>query len=103
MSEKVTRRELIDSVIGIGLRRADAKRAVDSWIETIRTEVARGATVAFVGFGKFHMSRRRRRRFYLPSTGGLRDVAAREILRFTPSRTLKESVMAGAPVSHDGK
>jgi DNA-binding protein HU-beta len=74
------------------LSRPDAARAVDALLRLIEQQLRAGDEVAFSGFGKFHVGRRRGRAAANPRTGERIIVADVAVARFTPGAALKRAV-----------
>ena len=54
----MTKSEFVDQVASrADLSKADAGKAVDAALETIKDALTRGSDVTFTGFGKFHVDR----------------------------------------------
>jgi DNA-binding protein HU-beta len=55
----VTKQEFVDAVADkAGLSKRDAGAAVDAALDVIQGTLQNGDSVAFTGFGKFHVTRR---------------------------------------------
>lgn len=78
-----------------GLSQKDAKGAVDAVLETLTETLAKGESVAFVGFGTFNVKQRAARTATVPSTGKKVEVAATKAVGFKVGKELKEKVAAG--------
>ena len=74
------------------LSRQDAARAVDALLRLIEHALRAGDEVAFSGFGKFHVARRRGRVAANPRTGERIVVGDVAVARFTPGAALKRAV-----------
>ena len=61
--------EFISSVAEkAGLSKADAKKAVDAFIETVSNELKEGGKVALLGFGSFSVTEKSARKGVNPRT-----------------------------------
>ena len=88
---KLTKTELVNQVAkGAGLTKAQAHRAVDSMLNSIRSTLAKGASVNLVGFGSFVVVQRKARKGRNPRTGKVMTIPARKVVRFRPGRQLRE-------------
>lgn len=83
--------ELIDSMAsGAGLSKADAKKALDAFVESTTGALKSGDRVALIGFGSFSVSTRSARKGRNPQTGKEIDIPAKKVVKFK----------AGADLSH---
>lgn len=74
------------------LTRAQATRALDAFVEGIRTSLARGDKVTISGFGTFGVAQRKARRVRNPRSGRAIEVAAKRVPRFAPGMELKSAI-----------
>ncbi|SER42152.1 MULTISPECIES: HU family DNA-binding protein [Pseudomonas] len=74
------------------LNKAMAEKALNSLVEVISDELAKGETVALVGFGTFQVSERAARKGRNPQTGQEIDIAASKNPTFKPGKGLKDAV-----------
>ena len=100
----MNKRDLITKIASdASLTRAQATRALDAFLEGIRTGLTRGDRVTISGFGSFGVLHRKARRVRNPSNGKAIEVAARRVPRFAPGNELKsaieEAARDGLPVS----
>lgn len=85
--------ELIDSVASsANLSKADATRAVESVLSTISRTLARGDSVALVGFGTFTVKNRAARAGRNPKTGATIQIPASRVPGFKAGKALKDAV-----------
>ena len=85
---------LIDSMAsGAGLSKADAKKALDAFIDSTTGALKSGDRVALVGFGYFSVSTRSARKGRNPQTGKEISIPAKKVVKFK----------AGADLSHGVK
>jgi DNA-binding protein HU-beta len=85
--------ELIDSMAeGAGLSKADAKKALDAFIETTTNALKTGDRVALVGFGSFAVSERSARTGRNPQTGKEINIAAKKVVKFKAGADLGSAV-----------
>ena len=61
-------------------------------MDAIRESLAKGESVAFVGFGKFSVPDRSARDGRNPQTGETLKIPASKAAKFTPGKELKEAV-----------
>ncbi len=85
--------ELIDAIAkDAGLTKADAKRALESFVGTTTKALKKGDRVALVGFGSFSVSKRAARKGRNPQTGSEIKIAAKKVVKFKPGADLQKAV-----------
>ncbi|MFP4621525.1 MAG: HU family DNA-binding protein [Bacteroidales bacterium] len=85
--------ELIDSIAKeANLTKADAKKALDAFVNSTTKALKRGERVALVGFGSFSVARRSQRTGRNPQTGKPITIKAKNVVKFKPGADLSESV-----------
>ena len=85
--------ELIDSMAeGANLSKADAKRALDAFLDSTSKSLKKGDKVALVGFGTFSVSKRAARKGRNPQTGKEIDIAAKNVVKFKAGSELSNTV-----------
>ena len=85
--------ELIDAMASqAGLSKADAKRALDAFIDTTSGALKSGNRVALVGFGSFSVSKRSARKGRNPRTGKEINIAAKNVVKFKAGAELSGNV-----------
>lgn len=85
--------ELIDAMASkAGLSKADAKRALDAFIDTTSGALKGGNRVALVGFGSFSVSKRSARKGRNPRTGKEINIAAKNVVKFKAGAELSGNV-----------
>lgn len=85
--------ELIDAMAnGAGISKADAKKALDAFIENTTKSLKKGDRVALVGFGSFSVSKRSARTGRNPQTGKEIKIAAKKVVKFKAGADLSNSV-----------
>jgi len=85
--------ELIEAMAnGAGISKADAKRALDSFIDTTSSALKKGDRVALVGFGSFSVSKRSARTGRNPQTGKEIKIAAKNVVKFKAGAELSGNV-----------
>jgi DNA-binding protein HU-beta len=70
------------------LSKAAAARMLDTVIDALCTELKKGKPVAISGFGSFKLGQRAARVGRNPSTGDKIKIAARKLVKFSPSTSL---------------
>ncbi len=85
--------ELIDAIAdSAGLTKADAKKALDAFIESTTEALKGGDRVALVGFGSFSVSERSARTGRNPQTGKELTIPAKKVVKFKVGQDLAEAV-----------
>jgi DNA-binding protein HU-beta len=75
--------ELIDAIAKkAGLTKADAKKALDAFIQATTASLKKGGRVALVGFGSFSVSARKARTGRNPQTGKEIKIPAKKVVKF---------------------
>lgn len=77
-----------------GTTKKDATVAVNAVLDTITETLAKGESVAFVGFGSFNVKDRAARTATVPGTTKTVQVAASKAVTFRVGKDLKTSVNA---------
>jgi DNA-binding protein HU-beta len=91
----MNKNDLADRVAdATGLSGADARRAVESAVDTIAGELASGGEVSIAGFGKFSVSHRAAREGRNPATGEKIKIAASKAAKFSAASQLKKQLNA---------
>ncbi len=75
-----------------GLTKADATRALDATMDSIKDALKKGEKVSLVGFGTFATSKRAAREGHNPRTGEKVQIAARTAITFKAGSKLKDAV-----------
>ena len=85
--------ELVDAIASkAGLTKKDAEAAVNAFTGTVTDTLAKGDSVALIGFGTFSTSKRAARDGVNPSTGAKIKIAASTVAKFKVGAKLKEAV-----------
>lgn len=85
--------ELIDSISdGAGITKADAKKALDAFIDTTTKTLKKGDRLSLVGFGSFSISKRSARTGRNPQTGKEIQIPAKNVVKFKAGAELADSV-----------
>ncbi|KAB1064332.1 HU family DNA-binding protein [Salibacter halophilus] len=85
--------ELIDSISeGAGITKADAKKALDAFIDTTTKTLKKGDRLSLVGFGSFSISERSARTGRNPQTGKEIQIPAKNVVKFKAGAELADSV-----------
>jgi DNA-binding protein HU-beta len=85
--------QLIDAMAeGAGLTKADAKKALDSFIEATTGALKGGDRVALIGFGTFSVTERGARTGRNPQTGKEITIPAKKVVKFKAGADLADAV-----------
>ncbi|MBS3770095.1 MAG: HU family DNA-binding protein [Bacteroidales bacterium] len=85
--------ELIDAIANeANLTKADAKKALDAFVDATTKSLKKGERVALVGFGSFSVARRSQRTGRNPQTGKPITIKAKNVVKFKPGSDLSEAV-----------
>ena len=85
--------ELVDAMAeNAGISKADAKRALDAFIDTTSGALKKGDRVALVGFGSFSVSERAARKGRNPQTGKEILIKAKKVVKFKAGADLSDRV-----------
>jgi len=85
--------QLIDAMAeNAGLTKADAKKALDGFINATSGALSKGDRVALVGFGSFSISNRKARTGRNPQTGKEISIPAKNVVKFKAGAELSDKV-----------
>ncbi len=85
--------ELIEAIASDAkISKADAKRALDAFVNTTSKALKKGDRVALVGFGSFSVSNRAARTGRNPQTGKEIKIPAKKVVRFKAGADLAKKV-----------
>lgn len=85
--------ELVEAMASdAGLSKADAKKALDAFINTTTAALKKDDRVALVGFGSFSVSTRAARKGRNPQTGKEIDIKAKKVVKFKAGADLQDKV-----------
>lgn len=85
--------ELVDAIASdSGLTKADAQRAVNSFVTVVGGALKAEDRVALVGFGSFSISKRAERQGRNPQTGKAITIKAKNIVKFKAGSELADKV-----------
>ena len=89
----MTKNELAEQIAGkTGLATSQARQVVETAIEIVSDELAKGGEVSLAGFGKFSVSHRAARQGRNPSTGETIQIAASKAAKFSAASQLKKQL-----------
>ena len=75
-----------------GLSKADAKKAVEAFVETVSSELKEGGKVALLGFGSFSVAEKSARKGVNPKTKQPIEIPARKSVKFKAGAELTEII-----------
>jgi DNA-binding protein HU-beta len=85
--------ELIDAIASeAGLSKADAKKALDGFVNATAAALKKGDRISLVGFGSFSVSERAARTGRNPQTGKEIKIAKKNVVRFKAGAELSGKV-----------
>lgn len=85
--------DLIDAIAkDAGLSKADAGRALNSFITNVSGALKKGNSVQLIGFGTFSISKRAARSGRNPQTGATIKIAAKKVAKFKAGKALADKV-----------
>ena len=89
----LTKAQLADALFDqIGLNKRKAKYFFDTFFEVLATELAQGKSVKISGFGNFEVHTKSARPGRNPQTGEPVVIAARKVVTFRASGSLRQQV-----------
>ncbi|MBH54603.1 MAG: DNA-binding protein HU [Opitutaceae bacterium] len=85
--------DLVDAIsASTGLSKADAGKSLDATLDSITNSLRGGGAVSLVGFGNFSVSHRNARVGRNPQTGAEIQISARNAVKFSAGKALKDAV-----------
>ena len=85
--------ELIDAIASESkLSKADAKKALDAFINTTTKTLKKGDKIVLIGFGTFGISQRAARTGRNPQTGKEIKIKAKKVVKFKAGSALADKV-----------
>jgi DNA-binding protein HU-beta len=85
--------ELIEAMASnAGLSKADAKKALDGFIDATADALKKGDRISLIGFGSFSVSERAARTGRNPQTGKEIQIAAKNVVKFKAGADLQGKV-----------
>ena len=89
----LTKAQLADALFDqLGLNKREAKDFVDAFFEIVSAELAKGEIVKISGFGNFEVHNKSARPGRNPKTGQSVDIAARKVVTFRASGSLRQQI-----------
>lgn len=89
----MNKQDLINYVAAdTGLSKVEAKKAVESVFNNIKTALTKGDNAQFIGFGTFRVEHRKARGGRNPQTGEMIKIAAKNVVKFNAGSELAGAV-----------
>ena len=85
--------QLIDAIAEkASLTKADAKKALDAFVEATTDALKNGDRVALIGFGSFAVATRSARTGRNPQSGAPIEIPEKKVVKFKPGAELSDAV-----------
>ncbi|MGO9612753.1 MAG: HU family DNA-binding protein [Dissulfurispiraceae bacterium] len=89
----MTKAELIDKIASLAkISKADAERALNALLDSVKMSLKKGQKVTLVGFGTFSVSKRKARKGRNPRTGDTIKIPAAKVPKFTAGKAFKDAI-----------
>ncbi len=89
----MTKEELIAKAAeDAGTTKKEAAQALESFLDSLESALAKGDKVSLIGFGTFSVSKRAAREGRNPATGAAIKIPAANVPKFKAGKKLKEAV-----------
>ncbi len=89
----MNKQELVSAIAEkAGLTKADADKAVNAFVNTVKDTMTKGDSLQLIGFGTFSVSERAARTGRNPQTGKEIQIAAKKVAKFKPGKALDEAI-----------
>jgi DNA-binding protein HU-beta len=89
----MNKQQLIETVAKEAkLTKADAKRALEAFIDTVHRSLKKGDSVRLIGFGTFTVKKRKARKGINPQTKQVINIKARRVPAFIAGAELKKYI-----------
>ncbi|MCS7281499.1 MAG: HU family DNA-binding protein [Desulfobacterota bacterium] len=89
----MTKAELVSKMAeSAGITKAAASKALDAFVEAVKSALKKEEKVTLVGFGTFSVVKRKARKGRNPRTGKEIKIPARTVPKFTAGKALREAV-----------
>ena len=93
IKKNMNKQELVDAMAeSTGSTKADAKKALDAFIEAVSGALKKGDRISLVGFGSYSVAERSAREGRNPQTGKEIQIKASKRVKFSAGKALKDSV-----------
>jgi len=85
--------QLIDAIAEKGgITKADAKKALDAFVEATTDALKNGDRVALIGFGSFAVATRSARTGRNPQSGAPIEIPEKKVVKFKPGAELTDAI-----------
>ena len=89
--------ELINAMAAdAGITKAEAKKALESFLGNVEASLKKGNRVSLVGFGSWSVFRRNAREGRNPQTGQTIQIAAKNVVKFKAGADLSQATNEGS-------
>ena len=89
----MNKQDFVDAIAKkTGLKKTEATKALDAFVEVVTSSLVKGEDVRLVGFGTFSVSHRKARTGRNPQTGAALKIPASKVPKFTSGKALKDAV-----------
>jgi len=88
----MNKQELINEISKNGMKKVEAKAALEIVLETITQSLIDGEDVKIVGFGSWKVMEKAARKGRNPQTGEEIQIPAKTVVKFKPGKNLAEGV-----------
>ncbi len=89
----MNKNELVNTLaVAMDSPKAHARKMLDTFVEVLTKSLSKGEKVQVSGLGTFEVKARKSRTGRNPQTGAKITIAARKVVRFSASKTLKDTV-----------
>jgi nucleoid DNA-binding protein len=85
--------DIVSEVAKVTCSKAEAEKAVNAILESVKKALKKGDKVTLVGFGTFSVAKRSARMGRNPQNGNLIKIAAKKVPKFTAGKALKGAVV----------
>ncbi len=85
--------ELIEGVSDkTGLTKKETGNVIDAITDTVKETMSKGERITLIGFGTFHVMKRKAREGRNPQTGEKLQIPAKKVPKFKAGKKLREAV-----------
>ncbi|OGW45362.1 MAG: DNA-binding protein HU [Nitrospirae bacterium RBG_13_41_22] len=89
----MTKADLVEKMAkDVKISKADAGKALDSFIDGVKKTLKKGTKVTLIGFGTFSVAKRKARKGRNPRTGEPITIKAARVPKFKAGQALKDAV-----------
>jgi len=89
----MTKAELVEKMAKEAkIAKKEAEKALHSLLDGIKKALKKGSKVSLIGFGTFHIGKRKARTGRNPRTGEAIKILARKIPKFKPGKAFKDLI-----------